>query len=1104
MDNTDYKNMEKGRPAAGPFHPAMTASDDGSDRFFALDEKGSLLARMVKRMPGGVGILHAEGNGFVLDYANDGWFDIHEISCEEGRKLLHGDIAHVIYGPDRKHLIDVYDRICGDDDQEGQLAYRIHGGKGAIHWIKVRFRFILEQAGIRYYCATYTNIDREKEAENRLIESRQALQEAISYSDVQYFTYYPDRHLAVIDVMNTKFSGIPNRWEDFPRDFMEYGNIVGEDAQAYRDMVSAMDGGADRAGCVIRLCFHGIYYWQKVTMIAIRDNGGKTVRVACNAIDITARKKAGERLEQEKTRARSLEGNMIEAFSFNLTQNAQPDIQTLDKAMLEGTVDVQLLKEAQAISPALSTTNPETREVLLRAAARIPSAKDRELFIATCSGSAVRRGISEGRYSASIRYRRRVGDRVKWVSTDAEVLPDPETGDFMAFFYTRDINDEVITEKLTNHVIMKNYAAVSFWDRQTGLFSVRRGHDTAMGLIDGLPYPDTLAVSAEHCVSDDERALFLERFDPERVLAVLENQTIYTIYAAFLDPDGREHRMKNDLFFLDENKEIVVFLLSDVTAVFEEERLNREKMAQALAAAEQASVAKTEFLSRMSHEIRTPMNAIIGLDAIALQEEGLSASMEDHLQKIGISARFLLSLINDILDMSRIESGRMVLRSEPFNFKELIDGINTILYEQCRESGLEYECILKSMTEDTYVGDVTKLQQVLVNILGNAVKFTPRGGKILFTIEQLRRGVRRARLRFEVSDTGIGIDDDFLPHLFEPFSQENRGRTSEYGGTGLGLAISRNIVSLMGGEITVHSIKNIGTGFTVEVDLGLSPDAVARRALFDPKLKPLKTLIVDDDVVVCQHTQMILKEAGMKAEWVSSGMDAVETVTEAHSHHRDYELVLLDWQMPDMDGIATARELRKVVGPEVTIIIMTAYDWANIEKQALAAGVNCFLRKPLFASTVVETVENILLNRPLDDDGPEPPAYDFSGRRVLLAEDNGINAEIARNILQVKHCQVETAANGVEAVESFAAAPAGYFDAILMDIRMPVMDGLEATKTIRAMRKTDSRTIPIIAMTANAFQEDVNQSLASGMDVHLSKPIEPPLLYGTLARLFES
>ena len=1104
MDNTDYEHTEKAQPA-GLFHQAMTVrDDDGGNRFFAVDERSGLLAQMVKHMPGGVGILHEQDGGFILDYANDGWFQLHGISPEEGKELFRNDIAHVIYGPDHQKLIEEYIRVRDDDEEEGHLDYRIFGRKGLIHWVKVRFRFVFEAEGIRYYCATYTNIDREKEAENRLIESQQALQEAISYSDVQYFTYYPGRHLAIIDVMNTKFSGIPGRWEDFPRDFMEYARIVGEDAKSYQAMVTAMDGGASQAECTVRLCFHGIYFWEKVSMIAVRDNTGKTMRVACNAIDITARKKAGERLEQEKVRARSLDGNTVEAFSFNLTQNSQPDIQTLDKAMLEGTVDGALFEEALSISPSLATANPATREVLLRAAARIPSVRDRELFITTCSGSAVRKGVSEGRYSASIRYRRLVGDTVKWVSTDAEVLPDPETGDFIAFFYTRDIDEEVIAEKVTTHVIKKNYIAVSCWDRQTGRFTVRRGHETAMGQIDGMLYTDTLAVAAEHCASEDERAAFLESFDPERVLAVLEDQSVYTIYAAFRDPQGRENRMKNDLFFLDENKEIVVFLLSDVTEAFEKERLNREKMAQALAAAEQASVAKTEFLSRMSHEIRTPMNAIIGLDAIALQEEGLSAAMEDHLQKIGISARFLLSLINDILDMSRIESGRMVLKSASFNFKELIDGINTILYEQCRECGLEYECILKSMTEDTYVGDVTKLQQVLVNILGNAVKFTPRGGKILFTIEELRRGARRARLRFEVSDTGIGIDEAFIPHLFEPFSQEDRGRTSEYGGTGLGLAISRNIVSLMGGEITVHSIKNIGTGFTVEVDLGLSPDAVARRALFDPKLPPLKTLIVDDDVVVCQHTQMILKEAGMEAEWVSSGMEAVETVTEAHSHRRDYELVLLDWQMPDMDGIATARELRKVVGPEVTIIIMTAYDWANIEKQALAAGVNCFLRKPLFASTVVETVENILLNRPLDDDGPEPPAYDFSGRRVLLAEDNGINAEIARNILQVKHCQVETAANGVEAVESFAAAPAGYFDAILMDIRMPVMDGLEATKTIRAMRKTDSRTIPIIAMTANAFQEDVNQSLASGMDVHLSKPIEPPLLYGTLARLFES
>ena len=267
-------------------------------------------------------------------------------------------------------------------------------------------------------------------------------------------------------------------------------------------------------------------------------------------------------------------------------------------------------------------------------------------------------------------------------------------------------------------------------------------------------------------------------------------------------------------------------------------------------------------------------------------------------------------------------------------------------------------------------------------------------------------------------------------------------------------------------------------------------------------LQPLFTLIVDDDVIVCRHTQMILSDAGLRTEYVESGAGAVEKVREQHVKRADYDLILLDWKMPDMDGIETAREIRKIVGPEVTIIIMTAYDWADIEKKARAAGVDLFMKKPIFASSVTKAFENVLQRKSADVEPARTPEYDFAGRRILLAEDNALNAEIARNLLEMRGCEVETASNGAEAVESFAAAPAGRFDIVLMDVRMPVMDGLDATRAIRAMRKADAKTVPILAMTANAFQEDVNMSLAAGMNALLTKPIEPVTLYETLERFF--
>jgi signal transduction histidine kinase/CheY-like chemotaxis protein len=696
-----------------------------------------------------------------------------------------------------------------------------------------------------------------------------------------------------------------------------------------------------------------------------------------------------------------------------------------------------------------------------------------------------------------------------WLRADMTLIRRPGTGDIIAFHTVKDVNSEVILRKISSQLVQRNYESVSIYDVHSGLFRIHPVRNPQPRDEASIPFSEVIdqLIAKIHC-TPDEAAELRDRYDIHRILAELDAKGSYTIYYAIRpdsasgkDPDSSCTRMKDDIFYLDENRDVIVFMLSDVTAIFEQDRENRDRMAEALQAAEQASNAKTEFLSRMSHEIRTPMNAIIGLDAIALQEPGLSSAMEDHLQKIGISARFLLSLINDILDMSRIESGRLALREETFNFEDLINGINTIMYEQCNASGIDYECVLKSFTEENYIGDKTKLQQVLINILGNAVKFTPEGGKIHFMVQQISRSKERARLRFEIADTGIGIDEAFIPHLFEPFAQENRGRTSSYGGTGLGLSISKNIVTLMGGTIRVHSIKNVGSEFTVDVDLGIPKDTFRKHFMTDSvKMRPLFTLIVDDDVIVCRHTQQILNDAGLKAEWVESGNGAVAKVTKQHKASADYDLILLDWKMPDMDGVETAREIRKIVGPDVTIIIMTTYDWADIEDMARAAGVDYFMKKPVFASSVATAFENVFRRKQNEAEPDTAPDYDFSGKRILIAEDNLINAEISKNILEMKHCTAELAENGAIAIEMFTSSPVGYYDAILMDVRMPVMDGLDATRTIRAMKKADSKTIPILAMTANAFQEDVDQSMNAGMNAHLAKPIEPSLLYETLDR----
>ena len=572
------------------------------------------------------------------------------------------------------------------------------------------------------------------------------------------------------------------------------------------------------------------------------------------------------------------------------------------------------------------------------------------------------------------------------------------------------------------------------------------------------------------------------------------------------------------LYILKQNKEHTQLLLEKETTDAElrgkqaelgERIILQDKLIQqshalsdALTAAEEASKAKTVFLSNMSHEIRTPMNAIIGLDNIALNDPEATPKIKEYLTKIRGSAHHLLDLINDILDMSRIESGRMTLKNEEFSFSKLIENINTIFSGQCQEKGLDYQCHINGHLDDYYIGDNMKLRQVLINILGNSVKFTPSGGKVDVVVEKIASLNDKSTLRFTIKDTGIGMSKDFLPHIFDAFSQEDGSVTNKYGSSGLGLAITKNIVEMMNGNIQVESEKGKGTVFTVTVTLMDSKMTKDKDAEVTINPQEMSVLIVDDDPVACQHGKLVLEKIGIASEIASSGTEAIEMVKLRHARRQPYNLIVVDWKMPEMDGVETARQIRAIVGNESAIIILTAYRWDDVLEEALTAGIDSFIPKPLFASTLMDELQIALKKKMAQAENNKQKA-DLKGRRILLAEDVQINAEIMVMVLETREMEVELAQNGKIAVELFESHPEGYYDAILMDMRMPEMDGLTATKTIRAMNRADSKSIPIIALTANAFDEDVQRSMQAGLNAHLSKPVEPEALYETLESLIK-
>ena len=618
------------------------------------------------------------------------------------------------------------------------------------------------------------------------------------------------------------------------------------------------------------------------------------------------------------------------------------------------------------------------------------------------------------------------------------------------------------------------------------------------------PYYDWITQYGSLYVDEEYREGFLSFTDPDNVRAALATKDIIA-YRYLARRGGSEYyemlRMAGVRHPKDRADHIVHAIgmgFTDIDVEMRDALATNRALSEALAAAEEANKAKTAFLSNMSHEIRTPMNAIIGLDSLALQNETLPAETREYLEKIGESAHHLLGLINDILDMSRIESGRLLIRKEEFSFRNMLEQINTMVMSQCAEKGLHYECRVIGGVSDYYIGDDMKLKQVLINILSNAIKFTDAPGDVTLTVERTAVFGDHSTVRFRISDTGIGMERAFIPKIFDAFTQEDSSRNNKYGSTGLGMAITKNIVELMNGTISVESEKGVGTEFTVIVTLNNSDQKGPVTNYISPN--DLRILVVDDEEIAAEHARIVLDEVGIKADTCYDGQTAMHMLELQHAKHEPYSLVLLDWKMPDMDGLEVAKEIRKLYDKETTVIILTSFNWDEILDEAIHIGVDSFLAKPLFASNVLDEFERVARKNNMSLYKEKKRAR-LKGRRILMAEDVFINAEIMRQIIMAREAEIDHAENGKLAVDTFAGSPAGYYDAILMDVRMPEMDGLEATAAIRALDRPDAKAIPIIALTANAFDEDVQRSLQVGMNAHLSKPVEPEHLYQTLEEL---
>ena len=543
---------------------------------------------------------------------------------------------------------------------------------------------------------------------------------------------------------------------------------------------------------------------------------------------------------------------------------------------------------------------------------------------------------------------------------------------------------------------------------------------------------------------------------------------------------------------------IYAYKLRNEYLINDELKRQQKILQDALLVAQKANDAKRDFLSRMSHEIRTPMNAIIGMSAVAFNYLDDKKRTADCLSKITFSSKHLLMLLNDVLDMSKIENGKLNIRQELFDLKNLVTSLADINYGLATAKGLAFEIVISGFKDELLLGDSMRVNQILLNLLSNAIKFTPKGGSVRLEIRMLRSASDKIWLRFIVKDSGIGMKKEFLEHLYEPFEQADNGIARKYGGTGLGMAITKNLVAIMDGTIEVESQEGAGTTFMVDLPFGVSKVDKKTAA----EMEEMRVLVVDDDNDTCEHAAVLLKGMGVNVDWALNGFEAIEKVRSAcEDDGRCYDVCFIDWCMPELDGIETARRMRRYVGPDVLIIIISAYDWSGIEEQAKAAGVNAFIAKPFFASNLYNTLLTVSRKPELGFSAVgNKERYDFGGKKVLLVEDNELNMEIASEPLKFVNLQVEHAENGKVAVDIFRNSKEKEYALIFMDIQMPLMNGYDAARCIRSSEHPAAGTIPIIAMTANAFNDDVQAAFDAGMNGHLAKPIDVEVLYKTIAR----